>query len=286
MNTPVSGPATPVAFHWLGAAGLAVSAGNRCVLIDPCFSRPPLWRLAFGAPAPDETRIGAAWAQLPGEVAAIAVGHTHIDHALDIPSIARRTQAPIFGSASLDALLGRAGLPQRVSVVRPRDCHDLPGLGTLTVYAGAHGGVLFGCPPFPGEIARTGPYPLRAREYRSGAVMVFDLTLADRRTVHVGSAGLPPEPLPEGPCDALFLCVPGWRAQPDYPAVFLRRMQPRRIVPIHFDRMTRPLDDPRIHQPDPLTSRLLNLPGFLARVQSLIPGTPVLLPRLWEPVAF
>jgi L-ascorbate metabolism protein UlaG (beta-lactamase superfamily) len=214
------------------------------------------------------------------------VGHTHIDHALDIPSIARRTQAPIFGSASLDALLGRADLPQRVSAVRPSDCRALPGMGNLAVYAGAHGGVLFGRPPLPGEVARTGPYPLRAREYQSGAVMVFDLTIAGRRLVHVGSAGLPRGPLPEGPCDALFLCVPGWRAQPDYPAVFLQRLQPRRIVPIHFDHMTRPLDDPRVQQPDSLVSRLLNLSGFLARLRSLAPGTPVLLPRLWEPVPF
>ena len=273
-----------VTVHWLGAAGVAIASGGRCVLIDPYFSRLPLPRLLAGTPLPDPARIAAAWQRLPGAVSAVAVSHTHIDHALDLPALARLTDAPIFGNASLAALLTRAALPRRVDVCHPGDARTLPPLGRLTVFAGAHGGLLFGRPPLPGEIAPDGPQPLRARGYRAGEVLVFDLTITGRRFVHVGSAGVAADALPEGACDVLFLCVPGWRTQPDYPAAFLRRLRPQRIVPIHFDRMTRPLDDPRTRQPDPLIMRLLDLPGFLERLHSAAPDIPVLWPPLWDPM--
>lgn len=279
-------PTAAVTVHWLGVAGVAIAAGERCVLIDPYFSRLPLRRLALGRPLPDEARIAAAWQQLPARVAAIAVGHTHVDHALDLPVLARLTAAPVFGSASLDALLARSGLPRRATVCRPGETRALPGLGHLTVMEGAHGGVLLGRPPFPGTIEAAGPYPLPARAYRAGTVLILDLTLAGQRFVHVGSAGMPASALPEGRCDVLFLCVPGWRAQPDYPAAYLRRLQPRRIVPVHFDRLTRPLDDPRVLQPGPVMARVIDLPGFLARLRDVAPDIPVVLPRLWGALDF
>lgn len=273
-----------VTVHWLGAAGLTIAAGDRCVLIDPYFSRLPLRRLVAGTPLPDTASIESAWQRLPAKVIAVVVGHTHIDHALDLPALARLTDAPLFGNASLDALLGRAGLPGRVTVCHPGHTHGLPPLGQLTIFAGAHGGVLFGRSPFLGEIETAGPYPLRARGYRAGDVLIFDLTVANRRFIHVGSAGAPVGMLPEGDCDALFLCVPGWSAQPDYPAACLRRLHPRRIVPIHFDRLTQPLCDACAVQPDRLMARLIDLPGFLARLHAVAPDTPVVLPRPWSPM--
>ena len=285
QTNEASGSAGGVTAHWLGAAGLAIVRNGRCVLVDPYFSRLPLLRLLAGTPQPDPARIAAAWQRLPGVVSAVAVSHTHLDHALDIPALARLSAVPIFGSVSLAALLSRAGQPQRITVCHPGDTRELPGLGRLAIFAGTHGGILFGRSPLPGEIDPDGTYPLHARDYRTGAVSVFDLTIANRRFVHVGSAGVPTSALPEGDCDILFLCVPGWRAQPNYPAVYLRRLRPRLIVPIHFDRMTRPLDDPRLLQQDRLTARLLDLPGFLARLRAVAPGIRVQLPQLWEKIS-
>ena len=272
-----------VTFRWLGVAGVEIAWGGRSLLLDPYFSRLPLRRLLAGRPQPDQARIAAAWQRLSCEPAAIAVTHTHADHALDIPALARRTSAPVFGSASLDALLARAGLAARATVCRPGDIHELPSFGRLSVFAGAHGRFLFGRPPLPGNIARAGAYPLPARAYRVGEVLVFDVAVNDRRFVHVGSAGVPEGATPEGACDALFLCVPGWRTDADYPAVFLQRLRPRQIVPVHFDLMTRPIDDPRALQPGPVTARWLDLPGFLTRLRRLAPDVPVRLPRPWQP---
>jgi L-ascorbate metabolism protein UlaG (beta-lactamase superfamily) len=278
MSTNQQQPDDAVMFRWLGVAGVEIAWGGRSLLLDPYFSRLPLRRLLVGRPQSDETRIAAAWQRLSAEPAAIAVTHTHADHALDIPALAQRTPAPIFGNASLDALLTRAGIPARVTVCRPGDVHDLPSFGRLTVFAGSHGRFLFGRPPLPGQIDAAGAYPLAAREYRVGDVLVFDVTVNGRRFVHVGSAGVPAGATPAGACDALFLCVPGWRADEDYPAAFLRHLRPQVIVPLHMDRMTRPLDDPRAMRPGPLAARWLDLPGFLTRLERLAPGIPVRLP--------
>ena len=264
-----------VTTRWLGVAGVEIAWNGRSLLIDPYFSRLPLRRLLVGRPQPDEARIAAAWQRLSATPAAMAVTHTHADHALDIPALAQRTSAPIFGSASLDALLARAGLAARGTVCRPGETQDLPSFGRLRVFAGSHGRFLFGRPPLPGQIDPRGGYPLSAREYRVGEVLVFDIAVSGRRFVHVGSAGVPAGATPEGTCNALFLCVPGWQADEGYPAVFLRRLQPRLIVPIHMDAMTHPLGDPRAAGPGALAARWLDLPGFLRRLERAAPGIPV-----------
>ena len=284
MSTNKQHPTAAVTVRWLGVAGVEIAWDGRSLLIDPYFSRLPLRRLLVGRPQPDQARIATAWQRLSAEPVAIAVTHTHADHALDISALAQRTPAPIFGNASLDALLARAGLTARVTVCRPGEVHDLPLFGRLAVFAGSHGRFLFGRPPLPGHIAPAGSYPLAAREYRVGEVLVFDVAVNGRRFVHVGSAGVPAGATPTGACDTLFLCVPGWRADANYPAAFLRRLQPRLIVPIHMDRMTRPLDDPYAARPGGLAARWLDLPGFLKRLERLAPDIPVRLPVLGRPL--
>ena len=274
-----------VTFRWLGVAGVEIACGNRSLLIDPYFSRLQLLQLLAGRPQPDAARITDALRRLSAIPAAIAITHTHLDHALDVPLLARQFAAPLFGSTGLDALLTRAGLPDRTTICRPGDLHEIPSFGRLRVWAGSHGQFLLGRPPFPGQINRRGKYPLPARGYRVGDVLVFDIEFNGRRFVHVGSAGVPTGALPAGACDVLFLCVPGWQADENYPAVFLRQLRPRLIVPIHIDRMTCPINDPRATHLNPLAARWLDLPGFLKRLEKLAPGIPVRQPSLWTTCA-
>ena len=283
MTTSKPREAAPVTVRWLGVAGVEIAWHGRSLLLDPYFSRLPLRRLLVGRPQPDDARIDAAWNALTCAPAAVAVTHTHADHALDMPALARLTAAPLFGSASLAALLGRAGLPGRVTVCRPGEVRELPALGRLAAFGGSHGRLLFGRPPLPGQIDCAGGYPLAARAYRAGDVLGFDVTIAGRRFVHIGSAGVPDGPVPAGACDVLFLCVPGWQVDLDYPAAFLRRLRPRQVVPVHFDVMTRARNDPRATQPGAAVARWLDLPGFLTRLAGLAPDVPVRWPRLWEP---
>lgn len=276
--------ADPVTLRWLGCAGVEIAWNGQSLLIDPYFSRLPLRRCVAGRPRPDLDRIAAAWNRLSAKPCALAVTHTHIDHALDIPELAKRSAARILGSESLHALLTRAGAAERVTICKPGDVHELPAFGRLSVFAGAHGNFLLGRPPFPGDIPNSGGYPLTAAEYRTGEVLMYDVTVHGRRFVHGGSAGLPQGAMPEGACDVLLLCVPGWQASKNYLPALLEKLQPRRIVPFHHDNMAAPLEDARAARFGPLAARWLDLEGFIRHLRCVAPDVPVHLPELWNPI--
>ena len=97
----------------------SVSTGEQTVLIDPYLSRINKRRLLFGRPTPNEAAHRPLPGTLPAPLSAILVGHTHVDHALDVPAFARARCGAcraIVGSRSLDTLLRAHGLPDRVRV--------------------------------------------------------------------------------------------------------------------------------------------------------------------------
>ena len=55
----------------------------------------------------------------PGAVAGVLVGHTHFDHAVDAPAIARRFGCQAYGSASLAKLMALHGLAELAVEVAP-----------------------------------------------------------------------------------------------------------------------------------------------------------------------
>src|SRR5580704_8113268 len=99
---------------WLGTAGFAIAHRGHVVLIDPYITRASL---ASCIALPLRPNI-AAIARCVPRADAIVVGHTHFDHALDVPEIARLTGARVFGSSSAATLCRASGVPaDRVDVV-------------------------------------------------------------------------------------------------------------------------------------------------------------------------
>ena len=97
-------PATPLQVTWLGTATVLVSDGDNAIMTDGFFSRQSLLQVASGDIAPDLARIEAGLAKAgvdgPGGLDAVVVLHSHYDHAMDAPEVARRTGAVILGSES------------------------------------------------------------------------------------------------------------------------------------------------------------------------------------------
>jgi hypothetical protein len=103
----------------LGVQGFVVRHGADAVLFPPLYSNPPLERVVAGnvrlVPSPREVdaHLRPEWVQ---DVAAVLVGHSHYDHLMDVPYIAKTyaTSATIYGSRTAAYLLGSFGLEDRV----------------------------------------------------------------------------------------------------------------------------------------------------------------------------
>ena len=77
--------------EWLGVSGYRISLEGQTLFIDPYLSRVP-----FGEPAAAPAGAAGPGAARPlrprarARSVGVLVGHTHFDHAVDAPAIARR----------------------------------------------------------------------------------------------------------------------------------------------------------------------------------------------------
>jgi L-ascorbate metabolism protein UlaG (beta-lactamase superfamily) len=80
--------------RFLGTATISFDDGHTVIMTDGFFSRPSLARVLFGTVKPNEQRIREALQRAHlTRVAAIFVGHSHYDHAMDTAIVAERTGA-------------------------------------------------------------------------------------------------------------------------------------------------------------------------------------------------
>ena len=87
--------------EWLGVSGYRLSCEGKTLFIDPYLSRVPLRNLLLRRPTLPDPAALDRFVRAPGEVVGVLVGHTHFDHAVDAPAIARRFGCQAYGSDSL-----------------------------------------------------------------------------------------------------------------------------------------------------------------------------------------
>ncbi|MCK4964336.1 MAG: MBL fold metallo-hydrolase [Dehalococcoidia bacterium] len=270
-----------VSVRWTGAAGLEFTHNGQTILIDPYHSRLGKLKVFFGRLTPDIRAIEGYSEKLPGNLSAIIVGHTHFDHALDIPEFSKHLDGPLVGSLSLENLMARHGMPSRVTVCEGSKRIDLPGNAALTMIPSMHGLAVFGI-TLSGDIDPSGQCPLRFSQYRHGAVYMPKLEMGGKTFMHAGSANFIESELGGHHCDVLFMCVSGWKKNPAYTTSFLEILKPKIIVPIHFDDFTAPLR-PGLKPP---TMPFVDLDGFLKSLRQSAPDIEIRVSQLFETMTF
>jgi L-ascorbate metabolism protein UlaG (beta-lactamase superfamily) len=120
MSAGADDGARQLRLKYLGAAGWELQADGVVVLIDPYISR-----IKYdGVRVAGDPRRDFALSDAPESDTAlidkiitradfILVHHTHPDHAMDVPYIARKTGAKVIGTESARNLLRAAGVPDR-----------------------------------------------------------------------------------------------------------------------------------------------------------------------------
>lgn len=240
---PLGAPAAggDVRVKWLGTAGFAITHGAHTILIDPYVTRASLARCIALPLAPDPHAIR----RYAPRADAIVVGHTHFDHVLDVPLIARLTGAKVFGSRSAATLCRAHGVAEdKVEDVEPTGEAIVREVGPfrLRFVPSAHSRFAFGRVPFPGDIADCDDVALRTEQYRCGAVFGVEITVAGRTLYHLGSAELVDAKLEARNVDLLLMCVAGWTSSKDLPERVARKLSPAAVLLSHWDDFFRPMD--------------------------------------------
>jgi L-ascorbate metabolism protein UlaG (beta-lactamase superfamily) len=267
-----------LAVQWLGTAGFRVVADGHHVWLDPHLSRHGIPQLLFEDIAPLTERI-----QADVDIAhAVAVGHSHFDHALDAPEIARLHHAPVYGPADTLQWCRGHGLPEDLlhELRGEGESHDL-GPFRLRAVKSAHSPFLLGRVPFAGRIEAPlhGPAPMSA--WKVGPVLGLHLSCAAGSVYHVGSAALIEAELAGIQADVVLCCTIGRHATPHFTHRVIDALQPRLVIPCHWEQFWRPLDAPALQIPSN------DLGGFLAEVAShpRAPDVRVLPLRGWTTLA-
>ena len=231
--------------RWLGVSGYRLTYGGVSIFIDPYVSRVPLRSLLLRRRTlPDPTML-ERYASSPGPVAGILVGHTHFDHAVDAPALARRHGTKAYGSASLAHLMRLHGVgDQAVEVV----AHQPYELGPFVVrfVPSRHSKLLFGRKvPMDGELTCEHLDGLVPTAYKCGAVYGIRIDVAGISLYHQGSADLNDSELRDGPVDVFLAGVAGRSVTPHYWERILPKLDPRIVVPTHYDNFFSPLGRPQ-----------------------------------------
>jgi len=265
-----------------GAAGLELTHNDQVILVDPYLSRLGLIEVLFKPLKPKVDEVHRYIQGLTGKLLAIIVGHTHFDHALDIPVFAKHFDCRLIGNRSLEALMAMNSMSGRVTVCKGHERVQLSGEAAVTMIPSIHSQVLFGRVPHPGEINPTRRPPLRSSEYKHGTVFMAKLELDGKIFMHTGSTNFVESEVEGHSCDVLFMAVPGWKNVPEYTTRFLQIVKPNVIVPFHYDNFFGPVPPNMKVSTLPLT----DVRGFLKRISKSAPNAEIREARIFESISF
>jgi L-ascorbate metabolism protein UlaG (beta-lactamase superfamily) len=227
--------------EWLGVSGYRIGCEGKDLFIDPYLSRVPFGDLLRRRPTLPDPAALDRFVRAPGEVVGVLVGHTHFDHAVDAPAIARRFGCKAYGSDSLLTLMSLHGLAEQTVEVEPYRTYEL-GPFEVSFTPSVHSKLLLGLAvPYDGDLSCEHLDALTPGAYRCGQVWGITIGAAGVSFYHQGSANLIDDAVRERGVDVFLAGVAGRSFTEGYWRRILPLLDPKVVVPTHYDNFFRPL---------------------------------------------
>lgn len=230
--------------EWLGVAGYRLTYEGQTLYLDPYLSRVSLADVLRKRPALADAGAIERRLSPAGEVLGVLIGHTHFDHAVDVPAICAAHGCSAYGSSSLVTLMRLHGQAEQAVEVAPHAPIEL-GPFVVTFVPSLHSKLLLGYRvPSDGELTCEHLDALSPSAYRCGQVFGIHIEVAGTTLYHQGSANLLDDQIRHRGVDLFLAGIAGRRFTERYWQRILGALQPRVVVASHFDDFFVPLDRP------------------------------------------
>ena len=242
---------------YLGTAGFILKNKQRTVVLDPYLSRVGVTELF----RPLHTNTALLKKYIP-HADDVLIGHAHYDHILDAPDLCKQTGARLIGSKAT-CMVGRAaGLPE--SQLKETEGREDIACGSWTVRGlpSIHGKAIFGRIPIAGDILSPPVWPPKLLDLKHGLVLNWLVDTGSLKIVHIDSADFIPEELQGVKADIVCLCAIGRKYRPSYVKEVVALLQPKWIIPCHWDTMFTHYEN----EPDYIPS--VDLAGFIEEIKA------------------
>ena len=273
--------AAGVNLRCLGTAGWEFTFGNTTILLDPWLTRTVLGGL-LGRPSDPTVKMTPNTALLDQQIQKadiILISHGHYDHTPDIPYIAKKTGARVFGSETHMNLMRALGVPEaQLSTVRGGENMRFDGF-SIEVFPSLHG--LSGTKQILAPhtlVTVPNPPPSVAGDFPEGGTLAYQITIADSyRIFAMGTANYIERALSGLQPDLALLAVANYTQTYQYvPRLMAALNNPGIVLPTHWDNWEKPLDQPAVDMRDILGDDG-NVDKFMAAVQQVSPATQTVL---------
>ncbi|MFE9653291.1 MBL fold metallo-hydrolase [Micromonospora sp. NPDC006431] len=268
----------PVSFRWWGTSGWRIDIGDRTVLVDPYLSRfdTGLFTGKFDQDTPLEVNTEVI-DSLVDRAENIFVTHTHWDHFNDVPHIAGRTGARVFGTLTAYHLGLAYGLPSgKLAPVKGGEVLDF-GDYTVEVISSLHSRNAAWSMAFPGVRLTPPPMPQTIADLPEGDTLAYQIRIADGPAVFfMGASDLNERNLAGLAPDVAMVASAATTSTADYvPRLMAALDYPKIVVPVHWDNFETRLTNP----PTVAESDRKRLDDLIAAVRKVSPRSRVLLPE-------
>ena len=276
----------------LGAAGWEITHGRTTVLLDPYLSRLRITGRAFGTgstpPLAGDTRqvFGPDDDLIPDTAAVdrhvtradvILHSHSHFNHTLDMPYIARKTGATVVGTESTINLARAGGVPEaQLLTVRGGEDYEFGGFA-VKVIPSLHS-AMNAKRYFDGRVVpRDFRGPRRMSNDVEGGTLAYLLRIGGHRILWFGSMNYIERELLGLRPDVVMIAAAHQRREiHDYTGRLMRVLgRPPLVFATHWDEQSFPFGAPQ-------AERLKEAEVFVKEVKAIAPRTRVIVPMHLE----